>query len=684
MPEPLMRLTDVVKTYDTGEVPFTALRGVNLDVEPASSSGSSASRAAGKTTLINMITGIDRPTSGQSSSAARRCTGSTRTSSPCGAARPSASCSSSSSCCPTLTVIENVMLPMDFCSVYTADERPERALAAARAGRDGRPGLQAALGALRRPAAARRHRPRARQRPADHSPPTSPPATSTPRPPTRCSACSSGSSTQGKTIIMVTHDNDIAQRVRRSLHVARRRDRRGAHPPLGTELAEELAEESAHASRAATAPSPRRAHRRAAGLIAMGLAPRWHKVIRDLTGHKLRTVLVVLSIAVGIFAVAVVMGGRGVLTARVRHRLRGERPLSRVRHERLRRLACCVTRAPKRCARCGGSPPAHGPLLRPRPRPHPRPRDGRRCGVGDCPSSAASSVQKLDPGGVGVMASGPGEVVLEKSVLQVEKSRDRRDDHGRDRRPDSRPSCASSGIAHDINAVPAKFSESRSGYVVDGDPADLKQPEKFNYLSLSLDRGALAGRGESDRRRRARHVTRAGGRPGASHDGAQAGKPLPRRHLQGGVAAAARIGVMALALSGFLVVTTVSAIMAQQVKQVGIMKAVGGRWQQVMGMYLALVVIYGVLAVLVGVPLALWARAVVHRVRGRPAELPHHRLHAAGLRHRHRDRRGLLVPLARGGSAGSPRLDDERREGAQRDGRLGELRPRARRPRARA
>ena len=46
----------------------------------------------------------------------------------------------------------------------------------------------------------------------------------------------------------------------------------------------------------------------------MAVSPRWHKVVRDLTGHKLRTTLVVLSIAVGIFAVGVVMGGRGVLT----------------------------------------------------------------------------------------------------------------------------------------------------------------------------------------------------------------------------------------------------------------------------------------------------------------------------------------------------------------------------------
>ena len=44
-----------------------------------------------------------------------------------------------------------------------------------------------------------------------------------------------------------------------------------------------------------------------------GIRPRWKKVYRDLLAHKARTILVVLSIAVGIFAVAVMMGGREVL-----------------------------------------------------------------------------------------------------------------------------------------------------------------------------------------------------------------------------------------------------------------------------------------------------------------------------------------------------------------------------------
>jgi putative ABC transport system permease protein len=63
------------------------------------------------------------------------------------------------------------------------------------------------------------------------------------------------------------------------------------------------------------------------------------------------------------------------------------------------------------------------------------------------------------------------------------------------------------------------------------------------------------------------------------------------------------LGFVALILSGFLVVNTVSALLAQQMRQIGVMKAVGARAGQITAMYLATILAYGVLAVLVGVPL---------------------------------------------------------------------------------
>ena len=45
----------------------------------------------------------------------------------------------------------------------------------------------------------------------------------------------------------------------------------------------------------------------------MIVRPRWHKVLRDLWGNKVRTILVVLSIAIGVFAIGMIIGTQVLL-----------------------------------------------------------------------------------------------------------------------------------------------------------------------------------------------------------------------------------------------------------------------------------------------------------------------------------------------------------------------------------
>ena len=163
------------------------------------------------------------------------------------------------------------------------------------------------------------------------------------------------------------------------------------------------------------------------------------------------------------------------------------------------------------------------------------------------------------------------------------------------------------GFAHDINAVPAMFSDMVVGYVSMGTLSTLKEPDKLNYLALQLDRAlsqAAASRIAVDVREKELG--------GAGVQALQTSVPEPGSHFLGDIFKAVSLlllalGVLSLALSGFLVITTISALMAQQIRQIGIMKAVGARWGQVMRMYLTTVVLYGVLAVLVGVPISIWA-----------------------------------------------------------------------------
>ena len=64
-------------------------------------------------------------------------------------------------------------------------------------------------------------------------------------------------------------------------------------------------------------------------------------------------------------------------------------------------------------------------------------------------------------------------------------------------------------------------------------------------------------------------------------------------------------GLIILLLSGFLVVNAISALITQQVSQIGVMKLIGARRWQIMSLYIVTVLVYGVLAIILGIPLAI-------------------------------------------------------------------------------
>jgi ABC-type lipoprotein export system ATPase subunit len=124
----LIECRRLVKTYETAAGPFPALKDIDLQVDHGEFVAVIGKSGSGKSTLINMITGIDRPTSGQVLVGDTSIGGLSEGKLAEWRGRTIGVIFQFFQLLPTLTVIENVMLPMDFCHMYTMRERRERAM----------------------------------------------------------------------------------------------------------------------------------------------------------------------------------------------------------------------------------------------------------------------------------------------------------------------------------------------------------------------------------------------------------------------------------------------------------------------------------------------------------------------------------------------------------------------------
>ena len=125
----LIELREVVKTYPTGAGTFTALKGVNLNVNTHEFVAIIGKSGSGKSTLVNMITGIDRPTSGEVVIARTPVHRLSEGKMAEWRGRHIGVIFQFFQLLPTLTLVENVMLPMDFCDFGAPNERLPRAMA---------------------------------------------------------------------------------------------------------------------------------------------------------------------------------------------------------------------------------------------------------------------------------------------------------------------------------------------------------------------------------------------------------------------------------------------------------------------------------------------------------------------------------------------------------------------------
>jgi len=121
-------LRDVVKTYVNAAGEFPALKGINLQMGYGQFVSLVGKSGCGKSTLLNMLTGIDHPTSGEVIVGGKNIYEMSESQRALWRGLNVGIVFQFFQLLPTLTLLENTMLPMDYCDVYRSSERPIRAM----------------------------------------------------------------------------------------------------------------------------------------------------------------------------------------------------------------------------------------------------------------------------------------------------------------------------------------------------------------------------------------------------------------------------------------------------------------------------------------------------------------------------------------------------------------------------
>jgi putative ABC transport system ATP-binding protein len=124
---PIIEMNGVVKEYTTAAGAFCALKGIDLSVAPGEFLGVIGKSGAGKTTLANMITGVDRLTRGSVQVCGVSVHDLDENRLALWRGRNVGVIYQSFQLMPTLTLLDNVMLPIDFCGMYKPRQSAERA-----------------------------------------------------------------------------------------------------------------------------------------------------------------------------------------------------------------------------------------------------------------------------------------------------------------------------------------------------------------------------------------------------------------------------------------------------------------------------------------------------------------------------------------------------------------------------
>lgn len=337
-----------------------------------------------------------------------------------------------------------------------------------------------------------------------------------------------------------------------------------------------------------------------------GISPRWRKVWADLWGSKLRTALVVLSIAVGVFAVGMVYssylmfardlanswGSASPASASLYADPFDEEIVQSVRSLRGVREAEGRRNVDLRVRTAGG--------------------EWKQMFLTAIPDYSRQKVNIVRPQS-GAWPPGDGDVLLERSSLS-ELGLHQGASITVETPTGKKRSLKVTGIVYDSSQLPSLFSGRSYGYISMNTLEKLDEPRRVDQVNFVVEPWVLKGRETAPIEVIGRKAWSKLEQGDTTVFWLQVNKPgehIMQSAINAMVLLLAVLGVLSLFLGTFLLVNTISAILTQQVRQIGIMKAVGGQPRQILTMYLTLVGAYGILALLLAAPLGALAASGV-------------------------------------------------------------------------
>ena len=324
------------------------------------------------------------------------------------------------------------------------------------------------------------------------------------------------------------------------------------------------------------------------------LPTRWYKVFHDLWDNRIRTLVVALAVAVGVYAVGAVLSTQTVMLrefhadrdgAAIAHAIIRTDPFDDELAARMAQIPGVATAEGRRTlfARVITSPTTT--------------RDIRLEAVTDFNDQQVDRYLWIE----GKWPTQKDEIMLEwngLAYLGVQIGDTITIELG----DNTRKTLTITGIAHNpqfptpavLNFTLAAISPDTLRY--------LGQPDQYTELRLRLsaddpDRDTV--RAVTDR---VEEQFESSGRTIAGTT--ITGESIIESIVNTSILILSTFGWVILLLSAFLVVNTITALISQQINQIGIMKLVGADRFQIMAMYISLILVYGVIAFAIGFPLA--------------------------------------------------------------------------------